>query len=68
MQNFRFYRGAHENPSLLVRYTTLTGKELINVLKRQYCFHLQVQTVEDKSITILQNVTNHLPKDTASHP
>ena len=60
--------GAHENPSRLVRYTMLTGKELTSVLKRQYRFHFQVQMAEDKSTIILQNITDHLLKDTASHP
>ena len=62
------HRGAHEDPSLLVCYATLTGKELTNVFKRQYRLHLQVHMAEDKSIIILQNIMNHLPKDTASHP
>jgi len=34
------HRGVHEDPSLLVGYAMLTGIELTNVFKRQYCLHL----------------------------
>jgi hypothetical protein len=59
-------RPADEGPNLLVSHVILTDKELTNIFKRQYCIHIQDQTAEDKSIIILQNITDHLPKDTAS--